>query len=154
MSQPQVTMDVRILDDWISVIAIQGDLSSSAEHPLMDAYLRACALFTDDGSRRSPTTIIIDCTQIGYVNSGGIGLLITLLIRMHRQKQRMLVCGLSEHYQRIFQVTRLDAAIGIFDTEREALAAVHESRDHVSGSDGLMEMKSPIGKERIFGGEA
>jgi anti-sigma B factor antagonist len=58
------------------------------------------------------------------MNSSGIGLLVTLLIRVQRQKQRMLAYGLSDHYQQIFMLTRLDEAIGIFASEAAALAAV------------------------------
>ncbi len=45
---------------------------------------------------------------------------------MNRAKQRLLTYGLSEHYQRIFQITRLDDAIGIYDTEQEAVRAAQQ----------------------------
>ena len=57
-----------------------------------------------------------------YMNSSGIGLLVTLLIRVNRQKQRMLAFGLSDHYKHIFELTRLNEAIGIYDTEADVLA--------------------------------
>ncbi|OUC07772.1 hypothetical protein RY27_12915, partial [Litorilinea aerophila] len=59
-----------------------------------------------------------------YMISAGIGLLFTLLIRAQRQKQKLLACGLSAHYRQIFQLTRLDGAIGIYASEGEALGAV------------------------------
>ena len=55
------------------------------------------------------------------MNSSGIGLLVTLLIRVNRQKQRLLSYGLSEHYRHIFDITRLSQVIGIYDTEAQAL---------------------------------
>ena len=51
------------------------------------------------------------------MNSGGIGLLVTLLVRANRHSQRLLAFGLTEHYRQIFELTRLDEAIGIHDTE-------------------------------------
>jgi anti-sigma B factor antagonist len=57
------------------------------------------------------------------MNSTGIGLLVTLLIRAQRQEQRLLACGLSSHYKQIFDLTRLDEAIAIYDSETDALAA-------------------------------
>ena len=57
------------------------------------------------------------------MNSSGIGLIVTLLIRINRQKQRMLAYGLSDHYRHIFELTRLDDAIKIFESEEAALAA-------------------------------
>ena len=58
------------------------------------------------------------------MNSSGIGLLVTLLIRTNRQKQRLIAYGLTEHYQQIFELTRLNEAISIYQSEAEALAAI------------------------------
>jgi anti-sigma B factor antagonist len=49
---------------------------------------------------------------------------VTLLVRANRAKQRLLACGLNDHYRQIFELTRLDEAISIFDDEAAALAAV------------------------------
>ena len=45
------------------------------------------------------------------MNSSGIGLLVTLLIRIQRQKQRLVAYGLTDHYIQIFELTRLNEAI-------------------------------------------
>jgi len=58
------------------------------------------------------------------MNSSGIGLLVTLLIRAQRQKQQLLAYGLNDHYRQIFDLTRLDEAIALYSSEAEALAAV------------------------------
>lgn len=117
MLQASINMSVRQVNTTTSIIAIEGDLSASAENVLMDAYVQA--------STATTRTIILDCTRLAYMNSSGIGLLVTLLIRMNRQKQRFLCYGLSEHYRHIFHLTRLDDAIRIYDTEPEALAQVN-----------------------------
>jgi anti-sigma B factor antagonist len=64
----------------------------------------------------------LNFTGLSYLNSGGIGLLATLLVRANRRSQRLMALGLSEHYRQIFELTRLDEAIGIHDSEAEALA--------------------------------
>jgi anti-sigma B factor antagonist len=115
MPQANVVMNVRRLNPTTSVIDIQGEVSAFAEKVLMDAYAEACGLAT--------STIILNFRELDYMNSSGIGLLVTLLIRTQRQKQHLLACGLSEHYQHIFKITRLSEAIGIYDTEEQALAA-------------------------------
>ena len=46
-----------------------------------------------------------------------------LLIRINRERQKLLTYGLSDHYRNIFQITRLDDAIGIYDSEEEAVRA-------------------------------
>jgi len=117
MPQAQVTMDVRRVDDDASVIDVQGELTAFAEEVLMDAYNQA-----SDGKVRA---IILNFEGLEYMNSSGIGLLVTLLIRVNREKQRLLTYGLSEHYRSIFQITRLDDAIGIHDSEEEAIEAAN-----------------------------
>ena len=67
--------------------------------------------------------IVLNFSALEYMNSGGIGLLVTLLVRANRQRRRLLAFGLTEHYREIFSLTRLDEAIGIFGSEQEALAA-------------------------------
>jgi anti-sigma B factor antagonist len=59
------------------------------------------------------------------MNSGGIGLLVTLLIRAnrHASPQRLAAVGLSEHYRHIFELTRLNEAIRLYPTEADALHA-------------------------------
>ncbi len=66
---------------------------------------------------------MLDFSQLDYMNSGGIGLLVTLLVRAQRAGQRLLAVGLSDHYRQILALTRLDEAIGIHDDESSALAA-------------------------------
>lgn len=115
MPQAQVTMDVRKVSDDVSVIDVKGELTAFAEGVLMDAYSQA-----SDGRVRA---IILNFEGLEYMNSSGIGLLVTLLIRVNREKQRLLTYGLTEHYRNIFQITRLDDAIGIYDSEEEAVRA-------------------------------
>ncbi|MDP9343075.1 MAG: STAS domain-containing protein [Actinomycetota bacterium] len=115
MTQGTVTMEVRSIADRTSIVDISGEITAASEGPLMDAYSRA----TDEGAR----SLILNFSGLGYMNSGGIGLLVTLLVRANRQKQRLLALGLNDHYRQIFELTRLDEAIGIFDSEAEAIAA-------------------------------
>jgi anti-sigma B factor antagonist len=115
MPEAASLLDVRSPDAHARVIEIKGDITAASEQVLMDAYARA----SGDGVR----AIVLDFTGLEYMNSGGIGLLVTLLVRAQRQHQRMLAFGLSEHYRQIFELTRLDEAVGIHDSERTALEA-------------------------------
>ena len=116
MTQDTLAMEVHRAGDELGVITVQGDITAASEDALMDAYTRAA-----DGA---PRAILIDFSRLEYMNSGGIGLLVTLLVRANRAKQRLLACGLNDHYRQIFELTRLDEAISIFANEAEALAAV------------------------------
>jgi anti-sigma B factor antagonist len=118
MSQAKATMSARKASNEASIIDIQGEVTAAAENALMDAYTQA--------STGGAHAIILNFRELEYMNSSGIGLVVTLLIRVNRHapRQRLLACGLSDHYKQIFELTRLNEAIGIYNTEAEALAAV------------------------------
>jgi anti-sigma B factor antagonist len=110
-----LTVKVRKLADGVSALDVQGDINAQAESTLMEAYGTA--------SRAGARAIILNLSGLQYMNSGGIGLLVTLLIRVNRQQQRLLACGLSEHYRHIFELTRLSEAIALYPNEVAALRA-------------------------------
>jgi anti-sigma B factor antagonist len=103
----------------INVIDIRGEVTGAAENILTDAYVQASA---------DAQTIILNFAGLDYMNSSGIGLLVTLLIRAQRQKQKLFAVELSEHYQEIFELTRLNEAITLFPTEQAALTALNGSQ--------------------------
>jgi anti-sigma B factor antagonist len=114
MSQNKVTMRVRLVSELVSIIDIQGEVTGTAEDLLMEAYSQAGAV----------QTLILNFSQLDYMNSSGIGLLVTLLIRANRQGQRLVAVSLSDHYRHIFDLTGLNQAIIIYATEAEALATL------------------------------
>ncbi len=114
MPELSVSMDVRKVDG-ASVIDIRGDVTAGSESVLVDAYTQAA-----DGK---PAVIALNFSGLEYMNSGGIGLLVTLLVRANRNGQRLTAFGLNEHYRQIFELTRLDEAIRIYDDEAAATAA-------------------------------
>ncbi len=115
MTTGTISVDVRPLSTGAAEIAISGDVTSAGEGVLMAGYARA----TESGAR----VVVLDFSRLDYMNSGGIGLLVTLLVRVQRQGQKLMAVGLSEHYRQILALTRLDEAIGIHATAAEALAA-------------------------------
>ncbi len=115
MPEAATKFDVREVSETARAIDITGDVTAQSEEVLMDAYGRANA----DGV----AAIVLNFSGLDYMNSGGIGLLVTVLVRAQRQHQRVLAYGLSDHYRQIFELTRLDDAVGIHDSEDEALAA-------------------------------
>ena len=113
MSVPGITMDVRRVGDGVAVVDIKGDVTAACEPVLMSAYEAA------GGGKTS--RLVLNFGGLEYMNSGGIGMLVTLLVRANRQRQELAAYGLSDHYREIFELTRLDEAIAIYDNEESAL---------------------------------
>jgi anti-sigma B factor antagonist len=115
MPEAKLTMMVRRVGSSVSIIDIEGEVTGAAESTLTGAYSQASA---------KARAIILNFSGLEYMNSSGIGLLVMLLIRAQRQGQKLLAFGLSEHYQEIFELTRLNEAIALFPQEQDAVAAV------------------------------
>ena len=115
MTEATLSLGVRRIEESACILDIEGDITAFSEEALMDAYT--------EGSGDGIKAVILNFTGLEYMNSGGIGLLVTVLVRANRAKQKLLAFGLTEHYQEIFELTRLDEAIGIYATEADALAA-------------------------------
>lgn len=116
MAATNLTMNVRAAADDVRVIDIDGEITSFSEAEITRAH--------DEAAASDPQAVILNFTGLDYMNSGGIGLLVTTLIRAQRSGHKLLAYGLSDHYREIFSLTRLDEAIGIYDDETAAVAAV------------------------------
>ncbi len=117
MHPTKVRLTVRTVSAGVSVIDIRGEMSAFAEQALLDAYWKA--------AMPNNSVVVLNFSELEYMNGRGIGLLISLLIQIRKQQQRLLACRLSPHYQYLLELTRLDQFISISDTETEALTAAH-----------------------------
>ena len=115
MTTTNLTMRVRDAGDGVRVIDIEGEITSFSEKEIATAHEEA-----GDGAR----AVILNFDGLEYMNSGGIGLLVTTLIRAQRSGHTLSAYGLTDHYRQIFSLTRLDEAITIYADEETALAAV------------------------------
>jgi anti-sigma B factor antagonist len=115
MQTIKLSTNVRKLNTKTSAIDLEGDVNSAAENVLMNAYAEA----SSGGARN----LVLNFGKLEYMNSSGIGLLVTLLVRANRAGQKLMAIGLSDHYKHIFELTRLNEAIRIFGSEAEAVAA-------------------------------
>jgi len=113
MGVPTITMDVRRFGQTTAVVDIKGEVTAACEPVLMSAYEAA------GGSATS--RLVLNFAGLEYMNSGGIGMIVTLLVRANRQRQQLAAYGLSDHYREIFELTRLDEAITIYENEESAL---------------------------------
>jgi anti-sigma B factor antagonist len=115
MFKTNVEMDVRKVNPAASVIDIRGTVTASAEDLFLAAF--------EEASKDGVNNIVLNFEEMEYMNSSGIGLLVTFLIRARRSEKRLMVVGLNQHYRKLFELTRLNEAVEIYPTEAEALAA-------------------------------
>lgn len=98
-----------------AVIDLSGEINDQADATLEAAYARARML--------SPAAILLNFSGVDYINSTGIALIVGLLAQARKDRIRLLTCGLSDHYEEIFRITRLADFMTIYPDEAAALQA-------------------------------
>lgn len=64
-----------------------------------------------------PKELRLDLSGLEYIDSSGLGFLVTLHERMDRQGQRLVLMHLRSHVARVFKITRLDQILDINSEE-------------------------------------
>lgn len=113
MNTANLTMDIREVAEGIRVIDVQGEITAFSDQQITEAHEKAGG---------GASVVILNFEGLEYMNSGGIGLLVTTLIRAQRAGHDLRAYGLNEHYREIFALTRLDEAITIHPDESAAVA--------------------------------
>ena len=91
----------------VGIIDLRGEINAFAEEALNAAYAEA--------ERRQPEVILLNFTDVDYINSTGIALIVGLLARARARALPVTACGLSPHYREIFEITRLSDFMRITD---------------------------------------
>jgi anti-sigma B factor antagonist len=98
-----------------AVIDLRGEINGFGAEALNAAYAEA--------ERDNPEVVLLNFADVDYINSTGIALIVGLLAKARAARRRLIVCGLSEHYTEIFQITRLSDFMTMFPNEESALAS-------------------------------
>jgi anti-anti-sigma factor len=121
MARPTVTVSVRQAFTQVYVIDLAGELTSSSDTALVNAYQQV----SGDGAR----AVILNFSGLRYMNSSGAKVLVMLLTRVKGAGQHLFAAEMNVEYRNIFQVTQLDQEITVCATEADALQAAHELLD-------------------------
>jgi anti-anti-sigma factor len=120
-SELQATVRER---DGVAVIDLTGDVDSSAEEALNQAYEQA----TGSGAE----SVALNFERAEYINSTGIALIVRLLAQARASNVQVKAFGLTDHYREIFEITRLADFMTITDDEDRA---IRRSRGAEGGND-------------------
>jgi anti-sigma B factor antagonist len=115
------TYDVAMRGDpAVAVLALDGNIDRDALSRLNESYEQAIATDTD--------AVLLDFSNVDYINSTGIALIVGVLGRARGEGRRVLASGLTEHYAHIFTITRLSDFIQIYDDVDTAVSGAEAQR--------------------------
>jgi anti-anti-sigma factor len=96
------------------LIDLIGDLDGEAGATLSTAY--------DEASAGGAERLVLNFERMGFMNSSGIALVVELLARARGAGLSVHAVGLTDHYRRIFEITRLSDFVTIHADEAGAVA--------------------------------
>lgn len=101
----------------VTVIDLIGDVTTFAEEAINQAYQSA----STDGAKN----IVFNFRENDYINSAGIAILIGVVTEARKRDQKLLMTGLSAHFQKIFRMVGLTQYADLHPTVNDALASVN-----------------------------
>src|SRR3954454_9916601 len=105
----------------VTVVKVEGQLIVGNRQELKDLVFAAL----DKGERR----ILIDFSQTGYIDSSGLGALVSISKRVREAGGELRLSGLNEDLRSLFELTKLDTLFAIAETPQQALSSLYRRHD-------------------------
>ncbi len=99
----------------VLVVQVEGQLIVGNRQEFKQQVLDAL----DAGERK----FLVDFTQTGYIDSSGLGVLVSLSKKIRDEGGELRLAGLNEDLRTLFELTKLDTLFAISDDVGDALAA-------------------------------
>jgi anti-sigma B factor antagonist len=97
----------------VTVVDVEGQLIVGNRQELKQRVLEEL--------ERGEETFVIDFANTGYIDSSGLGVLVSLSKKIREQGGELRLAGLNEDLRTLFELTKLDTLFVITDSRAEAL---------------------------------
>jgi anti-sigma B factor antagonist len=124
-AEPAFVLTEEPLDQRTLVIAVSGDLHVSTASEFNDRLIAAIA--------SGRTAIVLDLTEVEFIDSTGLSVLLNGLRRVTRRRGRMALVCTNPTVLRLFQITQVDATFDIHAARESALEAVRGGAERGAG---------------------
>jgi anti-sigma B factor antagonist len=108
-----VNIKKNVLDQGITVLEIAGNIR-------MGADCQRVSLEVEQLIAKKETRVIFDFSQLDYLDSAGIGMLVNCLTKLKRAGGGLRLAGLKPMVAGVFKLTKIDTVVGIFPSVAEA----------------------------------
>ncbi|MCJ8165260.1 STAS domain-containing protein [Pontibacter sp. E15-1] len=108
------------LKDDILFIRLEGDLISGTDTQ---------SLVDEMDGQKPPATLLcaVDLSNVRYMDSGGMGVLVSLLTRFRNRGGELVLIKPSDHIRKLLIVTKLNAIFTIAENDNFAAQFLKES---------------------------
>ena len=70
------------------------------------------------------STVILDLTDVPYIDSSGLGSLVSAYVSRQKAGRRVALSGVNDRVLKLFEITRVESLFLIFPTLDDAVAAL------------------------------
>lgn len=102
-------------EDTVAIIDLKGEITSFADET-MHSIINTTV---NEGVQK----IIFNFTDVSYINSSGIAILIGIVTSPANRDVTFRVYGLTPHFKKIFRMIGLTQYVKVLSTEQDAIAA-------------------------------
>lgn len=102
--------------DNIMVLEINGDIMGGSDYELFTTEIKK---LVEEGF----VDVVLDLGQVRFINSTGLGIMVSGLTTLKKNTGQMKVCNLNDRIDRIFSITSLTTIFPTFETRADALAS-------------------------------
>ena len=103
------------MESGIALITVSGRLAVGGETERLDAAVKGLI-------QKEQKHFIFDIAKLEYVDSSGIGMLVSSLTNIRKAGGDMKVAGANPRIRRIFSMTGVDTMLPMFNSVAEASA--------------------------------
>jgi anti-sigma B factor antagonist len=97
----------------VLVVEVEGQLIVGNRQELKATIQQAL----DNGERK----LLVDFAKTGYIDSSGLGALVSISKKVREQGGELRLSGLNEDLRSLFELTKLDTLFAIADSAAQAL---------------------------------
>jgi len=97
----------------ITVCAVEGEINLNTSPDLRKAF--------DGFLGNQAKKVVIDFSQVPYIDSSGLATLIELFQRLKKISGKLRICSVSEKVMSVFEITKLHKLFDIYDNQDQAM---------------------------------
>ena len=112
--EPQTKATVRT-SGRVAIIDIEGDLTSSSQQAMGQAYQKASSMATK--------MILLAFREEDYLNSAAISIIIDLITESQKREEKVRIAHPSAYFRKIFELVGLTLHVEVFSSTEAALKA-------------------------------
>jgi anti-anti-sigma factor len=98
----------------VTVLRFNGDISSASREAVVGSY--------EAIDKNLP--VLLDFSNVEYINSSGIALVIHILMEANRSGQKISAFGLTPHFQKVFTMVGITKYAPLYPDEESARASL------------------------------